>query len=116
MYVLLLRPQQQRLKAQRNLVASLDVGDEIITAGGIIGRVVALTDQRASVEVADGVVIDFLRAAVNRKADEATIGSGALDLTDEPDREAEPDDPDGGRFDQEEAIADHPERTEGESR
>jgi preprotein translocase subunit YajC len=69
MYLVLLRPQQQRLRAQRSLVASLDVGDEIITAGGIIGRIVALTDERASIEVADGVVIDFLRVAISRRAD-----------------------------------------------
>src|ERR1700724_485467 len=69
MYLVLLRPQQQRLRAQRSLVASLDVGDEIITAGGIIGRIVALTDERASVEVADGIVIDFLRVAISRRAD-----------------------------------------------
>jgi preprotein translocase subunit YajC len=76
MYVVLLRPQQQRVRSQRQLVASLDVGDEIVTAGGIIGRIVALTDERASIEVADGVVIDFLRAAVSRRADNIP-GAGA---------------------------------------
>src|ERR1700680_1848614 len=90
MYLVLLRPQQQRLRNQRSLVASLDVGDEIITAGGIIGRIVALTEDRASVEVADGVVIDFLRVAVNRKADAMLAGSSdpasddeEADVTDE---------------------------------
>src|ERR1700730_13539344 len=68
MYLVLLRPQQQRLRAQRSLVASLDVGDEIITAGGIIGRIVALSDERGSIEVADGGGVDFLRVAINRKA------------------------------------------------
>jgi preprotein translocase subunit YajC len=78
MYVVLLRPQQQRLRSQRQLVASLDVGDEVITAGGIIGRIVALNDQRASIEVADGVVVEFLRAAVNRRADDIPPdGTGA---------------------------------------
>jgi preprotein translocase subunit YajC len=74
MYLMLLRPQQQRLRNQRQLVSSLDVGDDIVTAGGIIGRIVALTDERATVEVADGVTIDFLRAAISRKADEAFAG------------------------------------------
>jgi preprotein translocase YajC subunit len=87
MYLVLLRPQQQRLRAQRELVASLDIGDEIVTAGGIIGRIVDLTDERASVEVADGVVIDFLRVAVNRKAEWPSSGYGEdpgsdVDLTD----------------------------------
>jgi preprotein translocase YajC subunit len=83
MYLVLLRPQQQRLRAQRQLVASLDVGDEIVTAGGIIGRIVDLTDERASVEVADGVVIDFLRVAVNRKADASLAGSTGSDGADD---------------------------------
>src|ERR1700730_11898415 len=78
MYLVLLRPQQQRLRSQRQLVASIDVGDEIITAGGIIGRIVALTDDTASIEVADGVVIDFLRAAVSRRADDLHPGGAAL--------------------------------------
>jgi preprotein translocase subunit YajC len=82
MYVVLLRPQQQRLRSQRQLVASLDVGDEVITAGGIIGRIVALTDQRASIEVADGVVVDFLRVAVNRRADDIPPGATPADVAD----------------------------------
>ena len=75
MYLVLLRPQQQRLRSQRQLVASLNVGDEIVTAGGMIGRIVALTDERASIEVADGVVIDFLRAAVSRRLDDVRPGA-----------------------------------------
>jgi preprotein translocase subunit YajC len=82
MYVVLLRPQQQRLRSQRQLVASLDVGDEVITAGGIIGRIVALSDDRASIEVADGVVIDFLRVAVNRRAGDAAAGGTTADMDD----------------------------------
>jgi preprotein translocase subunit YajC len=108
MYLVLLRPQQQRLRNQRQLVASLDVGDEIVTAGGIIGRIVALTDERASVEVADGVVIDFLRVAVNRKAGAGLSGLSGdadsdesdVDLTDVTDEDA----------------ANHPEHTDEESR
>jgi preprotein translocase subunit YajC len=79
MYLVLLRPQQQRLRAQRQLVASLDVGDEIVTAGGMIGRIVDLTDDRASIEVADGIVIEFLRVAVSRKADPAMAGQADHD-------------------------------------
>jgi preprotein translocase subunit YajC len=85
MYVLLLRPQQQRLRSQRQLVASLDVGDYVVTAGGIIGRIVALSDDQASIEVADGVVIDFLRAAINRRADDLGPVPVADDEADESD-------------------------------
>jgi preprotein translocase subunit YajC len=105
MYLVLLRPQQQRLRNQRQLVASLDVGDEIVTAGGIIGQIVALTDERASVEVADGVVIDFLRVAVNRKAGAGLSGLSGDAGSDESDIDITDDD-----------AADHPEHTDEESR
>jgi preprotein translocase subunit YajC len=70
MYFFLLRPQQQRVRRQRELVSSLDVGDDIVTAGGMIGRIVELSDDRAEIEVADGVTIEFLRAAISRKLEE----------------------------------------------
>ena len=70
MYFLLLRPQQQRLRKQRQLVSSIDVGDDVVTAGGVIGRVVALRDDRAWIDLADGVTVEFLRAAINRKLDD----------------------------------------------
>jgi preprotein translocase subunit YajC len=69
MYLLLLRPQQQRVRRQRELVMSIDVGDEVVTAGGMIGRVVELSDDRAWIEVADDVVIEILRIAITRKTE-----------------------------------------------
>lgn len=50
MYFLLIRPQQKRAKTQRNLLAGLEVGDEVITVGGIIGRVVELHDRELVIE------------------------------------------------------------------
>lgn len=67
MWVLLVRPQQQRVRRQRELVAALEVGDEVVTAGGILGRIVALDDDEAHIEVAPGVVVRFLRLAVNAR-------------------------------------------------
>ena len=71
MYMLLIRPQQQRVRRQRMLVSSLEVGDKIVTIGGVVGEIVALGDETAEVRVADGVVLTFLRPAINRKMDEA---------------------------------------------
>lgn len=71
MWVLLIRPQQQRARKQRELVATLEVGDEVVTAGGVVARIVALDDERARLEVAPGVVVTFLRGAVNRKVSAA---------------------------------------------
>ncbi|MDQ1438748.1 MAG: preprotein translocase subunit YajC [Acidimicrobiaceae bacterium] len=66
-WLLLIRPQQQRLRAQRQLVASLEVGERVLTAGGIVGTITALDDTEASIEVAPGIVLTFLRAAVSRR-------------------------------------------------
>jgi preprotein translocase subunit YajC len=67
MYLLLIRPQQKRVRAQRDLVASVAVGDEIVTAGGLIGTVRVLTDDRLFLEVAPGVELRLLRGAISRK-------------------------------------------------
>lgn len=70
MWFLLVRPQQQRVRKQRDLVASLRVGDEVVTAGGLMGRIVGLDEAEARVEVAPGVVIRIVRFAVNSRADD----------------------------------------------
>jgi len=91
MYVVLLRPQQQRVRRQQQLVTSIGVGDEVVTAGGLIGRVVGLTDDRLQLEVAEGVVIELLRMAVSRQLEpadpgpvEAEAGADMLELGDSP--------------------------------
>jgi preprotein translocase subunit YajC len=112
MYLMLLRPQQQRLKNQRQLVASLDVGDDIVTAGGIIGRIVELSDERATVEVADGVTIDFLRAAISRKIDDGyAVGQDDEPVEEDIDLDTETDAEAPGP-----EAATHPDRTDEESR
>lgn len=72
MWFLLIRPQQKRVRAQRDLIASVAVGDEIVTAGGIVGRVRVLTDDRLFLEVAPGIELRILRGAISRKIDPNT--------------------------------------------
>ncbi len=90
MYVALLRPQQQRVRRQQQLVTSIDIGDEVVTAGGLIGRVVGLTDDRLQLEVADGVVIELLRLAVSRRLEPAEEVHEELE-TDSGEMDAAPD-------------------------
>jgi preprotein translocase subunit YajC len=66
MYVALIRPQQKRAKAQAELRNSIEVGDEIVTSGGMYGIVSALDDDDCWLEVADGIDIRFARGAVLR--------------------------------------------------
>ena len=66
-----IRPQQQRLREQRALVAALEVGDVVLTAGGIVGRIVALVDDEVLLDVGRGtpVEIRMVRAAVTKRID-----------------------------------------------
>jgi preprotein translocase subunit YajC len=66
-YLLLIRPQQKRNKEHQALMASLAIGDRIVTIGGVFGTVRSLEEGRVGVEVAPGVVIEFDRAAVAKK-------------------------------------------------
>jgi preprotein translocase subunit YajC len=60
-YFLLIRPQQKRSKEHRTLLGNLKVGDNILTSGGIYGRVTGIKDDRITVEISDKV-----RVKVNR--------------------------------------------------
>ncbi len=82
-YFLMLRPQQQRVARQRALVSSIEVGDEVVTAGGIIGRVRSLDDERISLEVAPGVELTLLRGAIAQRG----VPAQGVDATDDIDRD-----------------------------
>lgn len=66
MYVLLVRPQQRKVREQRDLVRRVGVGAEVQTVGGMLARVVAADDEYVHLEVSPGVVVTFVRAAVAR--------------------------------------------------
>ncbi len=76
MWLLLVRPQQQRVRRQRELIASLEVGDEVVTAGGIVGRIVALEGDEVRLEVAPGVTLRVVRLAVNSRVEVPALGEG----------------------------------------
>lgn len=64
MYFLLIRPQQQRAKAQAEMISKLQTGTEIVTIGGIYGTILNVGDERLRVRVADGSEIEIARRAV----------------------------------------------------
>jgi preprotein translocase subunit YajC len=64
-YFFFLRPRTQRMRQQQQAARSLGVGDEVMSAGGIYGTVVALDDNEVEVEVAPGVVLTFIRRAIS---------------------------------------------------
>jgi preprotein translocase subunit YajC len=72
-YFFMWRPQAKRAKEHKNLIAGLAKGDEVITAGGIIGKVVRLTDDYVVLEVNDGVELKFQKAHVAAELPKGTI-------------------------------------------
>jgi preprotein translocase subunit YajC len=63
-YFLLIRPQQKQKKEHQNLLASLKVGDNVLTAGGIYGRVTGLKDDKVTVEISDKVRVKVSRGHI----------------------------------------------------
>lgn len=68
MYFLLIRPQQRRVRAQRDLVMSLEVGDDVVTVGGVVGRIVAMDDEDATIETLPGIRLRVRRIAISTRA------------------------------------------------
>src|SRR5579875_1906084 len=64
-YFLIIRPRQQRARQAQTTARQIAVGDEVVSAGGIYGRVVSLDTDSVEVEVAPGVVMRFLRRAIS---------------------------------------------------
>jgi len=65
-YFLLIRPQQQRMKAHKQLVESVKRGDTVVTAGGMIGKVAKVKDDgEIMVEIADNVQVRVLKSTLS---------------------------------------------------
>jgi len=72
-YFLLIRPQQKRQKSHKELVAAISTGDEVITAGGILGKVTAVSDLYATLEIADKVEIKIQKSTISAVAPKGTF-------------------------------------------
>jgi preprotein translocase subunit YajC len=66
-FFLIVRPQRRQVAARRALIASLEVGDEVVTSGGLIGTVRAIEEETIGLEIASGVVVKVARAAVGQR-------------------------------------------------
>ncbi|MBI5448039.1 MAG: preprotein translocase subunit YajC [Gammaproteobacteria bacterium] len=74
-YFLLWRPQSKRAKEQKNLLANLAKGDEVIAAGGIVGRISKINDSFVTLNVADNVELTVQKASVVSTLPKGTIKS-----------------------------------------
>jgi len=74
-YMLLIRPQQKRQKEHREMTTNLAKGDEVVTQGGVLGRITKVSDAFVTVEIAEGTEIVLQRAAVATLMPKGTIKS-----------------------------------------
>ncbi|MBP7002421.1 preprotein translocase subunit YajC [Amaricoccus sp.] len=66
MYFLMIRPQQKKLKDHRAMVDALRRGDQVVTSGGMIGKVVKVGDAELEVEVAPNVKVRVVRSTISQ--------------------------------------------------
>ena len=74
-YFLLIRPQQKKQKEHRSMVDALSSGDEIVTGGGVLGKVTDVGDQFVTVEIADGVSIKVQKHTIGAVLPKGTVKS-----------------------------------------
>jgi preprotein translocase subunit YajC len=67
LWAIVILPQQRRMKAHRALVSVLEVGNEVMTTSGIIGTITAIDDEVLHLEVAPGVTLRIVRAAIAQR-------------------------------------------------
>ena len=65
-YFLMIRPQQRRVKEHQASVAAVKKGDDVVTGGGIRGRVTKVSDDEAEVEIAQGVKIRVIKSTISQ--------------------------------------------------
>jgi preprotein translocase subunit YajC len=72
-YFMMIRPQMKRAKEQKNMLESLQKGDEVVTAGGELGKVAKVSAAYVSLEIAPNVVIQVQRSAITTLLPKGTI-------------------------------------------
>jgi preprotein translocase subunit YajC len=75
-YFMLIRPQQKRMKEQRDMLAKLATGDEVVTGGGLIGRIVEVGETLVTLEIATGVNVRVQRGQITQLLPKGTLKNG----------------------------------------
>jgi preprotein translocase subunit YajC len=75
LYFLMIRPQMKRAKEQKAMIEAVQKGDEVIAAGGLVGRITKLNDQYATLEIAPNTEVVVQRAAIQVPLPKGTIKS-----------------------------------------
>jgi preprotein translocase subunit YajC len=75
LYFLMIRPQMKRAKETKAMIEALQKGDEVITAGGVLGRITRISDAYISLEIAPNMEINVQKAAVQVLLPKGTLKS-----------------------------------------
>jgi preprotein translocase subunit YajC len=75
LYFIMIRPQMKRQKETKAMLEALAVGDEVVTVGGIMGKVAALKDQVVTVEIASGTAVQMQKGAITTVLPKGTLKS-----------------------------------------
>jgi preprotein translocase subunit YajC len=75
MYFLLIRPQQKRAKDHKKVLSELKKGDEVVTNGGIVGKITSVDETFVDLEIASGVTVKVQKQGVNNKMPKGTVKS-----------------------------------------
>jgi preprotein translocase subunit YajC len=73
LYFLMIRPQMKRQKEQKTMIDALTVGDELVTVGGVLGKIRRLSESYLHIEVSSGVELQIERSAVMRVLPKGTM-------------------------------------------
>jgi len=74
-FFMIIRPQMKQAKVQRNMIAALQKGDEVVTNGGIVGKITKVSDAFVSLEIATDTEINVQRQAIQSALPKGTIKS-----------------------------------------
>ncbi|MRI35074.1 preprotein translocase subunit YajC [Endozoicomonas sp. OPT23] len=72
-WLLIWRPQSKRQKEHKNLMSALNKGDEVVTTGGIVGKITNTTDEFVTLQVADNMELNFQKASIAASLPKGTI-------------------------------------------
>jgi len=86
-YFMLIRPQKRRVQAHRELLENTGVGDEIVTIGGLHGRIRRIGEDDVEVEIAPGTVVRLVKTAIARRVTEHEDADAAATETSEGEEE-----------------------------
>jgi len=75
MYLMIIRPQSKRAKEHKKLIDSISKGDEVVTNGGLLGRVIAVGETFAHIELAEGIEVKVQKQSITNLMPKGTIKS-----------------------------------------